>query len=63
MSVGPASYQIPMMIGQAGIAESQIKACPRFSFGRSETHRTIDSTYQDGTGRSKSPHQRSQNRL
>ena len=49
-AVGPASYQIGKTMGKANIPVSHIKACPQFSFSRSNTHRTID-----GRQDSKSP--------
>lgn len=37
-----ADYKIERVIGKKHIAQAQIKACPQYSFGRSQTHRTVD---------------------
>lgn len=41
-TAGPADYQIERVIGRDKIAQAQIRNCPQYSFGRTQTHRTLN---------------------
>ena len=50
-TAGPADYQIEKIIGKERISQAGIKAAPQYSFGRTLTHRTIDSGRSRSVGR------------